>query len=438
MKIKNNRKIIQGWVFYDWANSVFPLVITSAIFPNFYEYITSHDLQTKEFIGTTIEFLGNKLQNTTVYSIVYSSALFIVSLIVPLLSGIADYLGNKKLFLQFFCYLGALSSMLLYFFNPMHIEMSMLPFMTATIGYWGSLVYYNSYLPEIVDERYQDQISARGFAYGYFGSSLLLILCLILILSFKVPVKYTFLLVGLWWLGFAQFTFYRLPNIIGGKGHSSKNIMWKGYMELAQTFKEAIKISRIKKFLSAYFFYNMGVQTVMVMAVLFARQEIIWPSENFKTTALIISILIIQFLGIAGSYFFSILSKLMGNIYALIIAVCIWVFICVYTYFFVYYPEQFYIVAALVGFVMGGTQSLSRSTYSKLLPETLDHASYFSFFDVLEKIGMISGTLSFGLIGEYSGGLRNSVPILSLFFILGLILLLLLVKENKKLKWNER
>ena len=434
MKIKNNKKIIQGWVFYDWANSVFPLVITSAIFPNFYEYTTSHNNENQQFTGTIVEFLGYSFQNTTVYSMVYSFALLIVVLLVPLLSGIADYLGNKKKFLQFFCYLGALSSMLLYFFHPRHLELSILPFMTATIGYWGSLVYYNSYLPEIADAEHQDKISAKGFAYGYFGSSLLLILCLILILSFKVPVKYTFLLVGLWWIGFAQFTFLRLPNIIGGKSHSTKNIILKGYKELSQTFKEAMLISSIKKFLSACFFYNMGVQTVMVMAVLFARQEIQWPSENYKTTALIISILIIQFLGIAGSYFFSYLSKKLGNIIALMIAVTIWIGICLYTYYFVYYPEQFYVVAAIVGFVMGGTQSLSRSTYSKLLPETLDHASYFSFFDVLEKIGMILGTLSFGLIGEHFGGLRNSVPILSAFFILGLILLFLLIKENKYLK----
>ncbi|GAB4201615.1 MAG: MFS transporter [Bacteroidia bacterium] len=434
MKIKNNKKIIQGWVFYDWANSVFPLVITSAIFPNFYEYVTSHHPETKEFTGTTIEFLGNQYQNTTVYSIVYSFALLIVVLIVPLLSGIADYLGNKKKFLQFFCYLGAVSSMLLYFFNPQHIEMSMLPFMTATIGYWGSLVYYNSYLPEIVDEVHQDKISAKGFAYGYFGSSLLLIICLILIMSFKVPVKYVFLLVGLWWMGFAQFTFVRLPEIIGGKSRSFKNLLWKGYKELSETFKEAMHLKNIKQFLIAYFFYNMGVQTVMVMAVLFARQEIQWPSEEYKTTALIISILIIQFLGMAGSYFFSFLSKLLGNIYALIIAVGIWIVICLYTYFSVYYPEQFYVVAALVGFVMGGTQSLSRSTYSKLLPETLDHASYFSFFDILEKIGIVLGTLSFGLIGEYFGGLRKSVPVLSAFFIVGMSLLFLLIKYNSSLK----
>jgi UMF1 family MFS transporter len=289
-------------------------------------------------------------------------------------------------------------------------------------------------LPEIVDEKFQDKVSAKGFAYGYFGSSLLLIICLLLIMSFKVPVRYSFLLVGLWWIGFAQFTFKRLPDIIGGKSHSHKNILLKGYLELSNTFKEAIRIDAIKKFLLSYFFYNMGVQTVMVMAVLFARQEIQWPDENYKTTALIISILIIQFLGIAGSYFFSFLSALKGNIIALMVAVSVWIFICLYTYFSVYYPEQFYIVAALVGFVMGGTQSLSRSTYSKLLPETLDHASYFSFFDVLEKIGMIIGTLSFGLIGEYFGGLRNSVPVLSTYFILGLALLFLLLKENKKLR----
>ncbi len=432
MQVKNNKKIIEGWVFYDWANSVFPLVITSAIFPNFYEYVTSHDVETREYVGTVIKFFGYRFQNTTVYSMVYSVALMVVVLVAPLLSGIADYLRNKKRFLQLFCYLGGISSMMLYFFHPRHIEMSMLPFMFATIGYWGSMVYYNSYLPEIADVQMQDKISAKGFAYGYFGSSLLLIVCLILIMLFQVPVKYVFLLVGVWWIGFAQFTFSRLPDMIGGKSYSAKNILWKGYRELSATLKDALGRSRIKRFLLSYFFYNMGVQTVMVMAVLFARQEILWPSENYKTTALIISILIIQFLGIAGSFFFSYLSGVMGNIGSLMIAVGVWILICLYTYWEVYHPEQFYMVAALVGFVMGGTQSLSRSTYSKLLPETLDHASYFSFFDVLEKVGMILGALSFGLIGEYFGSLRKSVPVLSIFFIVGMILLLLLVKYNQR------
>lgn len=429
--IKDDKSIIKAWTFYDWANSVFPLVITSAIFPNYYEYITSHDANKNE-IGDVVQFFGHPIHNTTIYSYVYSFALAIVVLIVPLLSGVADYLGNKKRFLQFFCYLGSLSCMALFFFSRESLELSFVPFILATIGFWGSLVYYNSYLPEIASPENQDKVSARGFAMGYFGSSLLLILCLISIMVLKLPAKYSFLFVGVWWLGFAQYTFSKLPDIIGGHTKGMNNgVFTKGFSELKMVFFQALRQKKLKRFLYAYFFYNMGVQTVMVMAVLFARKEITWPDEQTKTTSLIVSILLIQFLGIAGSFLFSWMAGKTSSIVALAIAIIIWIFICVFTYLVAYMPVHFYIVAALVGFVMGGIQALSRSTYSKLLPETDDHASYFSFYDVIEKLGMILGTMSFGIIAEVTGGMRNSVLSLIVYFIIG-FLLLLLVPKNKQ------
>lgn len=427
---KDDKKTIRAWTFYDWANSVFPLVITSAIFPNYYEYITSHD-SNKNFIGDVVNVFGYEIHNTTIYSYVYSFALFIVVLIVPILSGVADYLGNKKRFLQFFCYLGSLSCMGLFFFNREHLELSFIPFVFATIGFWGSLVYYNSYLPEIASPENQDKVSARGFAMGYFGSSLLLIVCLITIMVFKWPAKYSFLLVGVWWIGFAQYTFSKLPNIVGGHQHGEKNnVFSKGFSELKMVVFQALRQKKLKRFLYAYFFYNMGVQTVMVMAVLFARKEITWPDEQTKTSSLIISILLIQFLGIAGSFVFSWLAKKSDSIKALSVAILIWIFICVFTYFVVTLPIHFYIVAALVGFVMGGIQALSRSTYSKLLPETEDHASYFSFYDVMEKMGMILGTISFGIIAEVTGGMRNSVLALIAYFVIGFLLLMMVPKKK--------
>lgn len=428
---KDHPKTIKAWTFYDWANSVFPLVITSAIFPNFYDYITTHN--GKEFIGHTVKFFGHDFENQNIYSFVYAFALFIVVLIAPILSGIADYLGNKKRFLQFFCYLGSISCMCLYFFSRQHLELSFIPFITATIGFWGSLVYYNSYLPEIASVENQDRVSARGFSLGYFGSSLLLIICLIGIMVFKkndvtgegfFRVEYSFLLTGLWWMGFAQYTFKNLPD----KDHSEhgtdhRNLFSKGFVELLGVTKQVVKLPSLKRFLSGYFFYNMGVQTVMVVAVLFARNEILWPDEQAKTTSLIVSILIIQFVGIGGSFFFSWLSRSIGNIKSLMVAVLIWVFICAFTYLVVTLPVHFYIVAFLVGFVMGGIQALSRSTYSKLLPETEDHASFFSFYDVMEKLGMIIGTVTFGMISEAMGGMRPSILSLIVFFVLGFIIL---------------
>jgi MFS transporter, UMF1 family len=432
---KGDPKIIRAWTFYDWANSVFPLVITSAIFPNFYEYKTSHD-EKGNFVGDTVSFFGNTFLNQNIYSFVYAFALFVVVLTVPILSGIADYYGNKKRFLQFFCYLGATSCALLYFFDGQNIELSFIPFITATIGFWGSLVYYNSYLPEIASKEQQDRVSARGFAMGYLGSSLLLIICLVSIIVFKVPAKFSFIGVGLWWVGFAQYPFAKLPTKLVKRKEDRKGIFAHGFKELLTVFKEIRKQEKLKRFLSSYFFYNMGVQTIMVMAVLFARKEIYWgigeDAEKYKTNTLIGSILIIQFVGIAGSFIFSALSRKIGNIKAITIAILIWIFICGFTYQVARLPIHFYIVAALVGLVMGGIQALSRSTYSKFLPETEDNASYFSFYDVMEKLGMIIGTVSFGLISQMTGGMRNSVLSLILFFVLGLFLLFRVSMSKKE------
>ena len=443
--VKDDPKIIKAWTFYDWANSVFPLVITSAIFPNFYEYQTSH-VDGKE-VGDVVSLFGCHFHNQDIYSYVYSFALFIVVLTAPILSGIADYYGNKKNYLKFFCYLGSLSCMCLYFFDRDHLGLSFIPFVTATIGFWGSLVFYNSYLPEIATEKNQDKVSAKGFALGYFGSSLLLILCLVGIIVFKYEetvvdglvvstkgffkVKYAFLLTGLWWLGFAQYTFKILPGRIHKAHGSESNLLSKGFNELRNVWLELKHHKELKKFLSSYFFYNMGVQTVMVTAVLFARKEILWPDEKTKTNSLIVSILLIQFLGVAGSFLFSFISRKLGNIRALMIAILFWIFICTFTFAVARLPIHFYIVAACVGLVMGGVQSLSRSTYSKLLPEREDHTSYFSFFDVMEKLGMIIGTVSFGVISQITGGMRNSVLALILFFVIGLALLFNLYKFKK-------
>jgi len=443
---KNNKRTIRAWTFYDWANSVFPLVITSAIFPNFYDYITTHDAA-KNYTGHTVQFFGRAFENQNVYTFVYAFALFIVVIITPVLSGIADYLGNKKRFLRFFCYLGSISCMCLFFFSGKNLELSFIPFVTATVGFWASLVYYNSYLPEIASADQQDKVSARGFSMGYFGSSLLLIICLIGIMMFKkndltgtgfFRVEYSFLLTGIWWMGFAQYTFWHLPEKNHSRhGRNNQGLFLKGFRELNFVFKQIKRLDHLKRFLFSYFFYNMGVQTVMVVAVLFARNEIDWGTgegaEKAKTTSLIISVLIIQFIGILGAYVFSKISGMIGNLKAIMMSILVWVFICVFTYLVVRLPFHFYIVAVLVGFVMGGVQSLSRSTYSKFLPVSEDNTSFFSFYDVMEKLGMIIGTASFGVISEMMGGMRQSVLALIVFFVIGFTGLFFIPKTTKNI-----
>jgi UMF1 family MFS transporter len=421
---KTDKRVVKGWVFYDWANSVYPLIISSAIFPIMFEKMTSVKDADGKTIYDTISFFGLELKNTAFYAYLVSLSYLVVTIITPLLSGIADFSGQKKRFLQFFCFLGAISSSLLFFFShkatgefPVQIGFTILPLFFASIGYWGSLVYYNSYLPEIAPENEHNAISARGFIMGYLGSSILLIIILILTQFTKVmPINYAFPLVGIWWLGFAFYTFIRLPQpkIKKNTGH----VFSKGFKELKKVWTDIQSQIQLKRYLASYFMFNMAVQTVMIMATAFANKEII----GIQTTDLIVSILIIQFLGMLGSFLFSKFSNNWGNKLGLSIAIFIWICLCLFVYFFVYKPWQFYIAAAVVGLVMGGIQSLARSTYSRMLPETEDNTSYFSFFDVSEKIGLAIGTFSFGIIESFAD-IRTSVLALVVFFVLGWLLL---------------
>lgn len=437
---KGNKKIIKGWIFYDWANSVYNLVISTAIFPIFYSNITeAHYLERTGRAGQELQdgenvmvlFMGHEISNSALLSYVLAASFLMVSLLSPFLSGVADFTGNKKRFLQFFCYLGAASCASLYFFDPNHMFWGMLSVFLASIGFWHSFVFYNAFLPEIADPKDHDNISARGFSMGYFGSMILLVICLAMIMFVdKSLTTLCFILVGVWWAGFAQVTFKRLPNNVFQRKKADGGVVWKGFRELRNVFKEFRKTKRLKRFLISFFFFNTGVQTVMLMAVVFAKKEIEWPDDS-GDTGLIIAIVLIQFLAAAGAYFMSWLSGKIGNLKTLTIVVFGWVIMCIYAYF-ITTPFAFYILASGVGFVMGGVQALSRSTYSKFLPQTKDHASYFSFYDVTEKIGIVFGLFFFGFMEEVTGDLRASVLSIVAFFVLGLFILFLVPKQEKE------
>lgn len=434
---KGNKRIINGWAMYDWANSVYSLVITSTIFPIFYQNITAIKNSFGETISEQVTIFGFEINNSVLYSYSISFSFLLVATLTPLLSGIADYADNKKKFMQFFCYMGSLSCMALFFFDPEYLELSMTFVVLASIGFSGSLVFYNAFLPEIADVKDQDRVSAKGYALGYLGSIILLLLNLSMLMSPEsfgiedawLPARISFLTTGLWWAGFAQITFSRLPS-------KSFNIraqgryLSKGYLELKSVYIDLRKNKRLTKYLLAFFVFNMAVQTIMYMAVTFGKDEII----NMPDEGLIISILIIQIIAIGGAYFCSFLSSVIGNIRTLSYILIIWIVICILAYF-TYTPIEFYLLAALVGFVMGGVQSLSRSTYSKIIPETVDHTSYFSFYDVCEKVGVVIGTFIYGFVLFLTESSRYSIIALTLLFILGLFLLYSVPElKTKKIK----
>lgn len=420
---KGNKKIIRAWTFYDWANSIYPLVISTTIFPIFYETVT-HDIGTGEN-HDMVMFFGSSIKNTVLYSYVIAASFMVVTLLSPILSGIADYSGSKKSFLRFFCYMGAIATASLYFFDVQRLELSMLSIFIASIGFWNSLVFYNAFLPEIADPADHDKISARGYAMGYFGSSIMLIFLLFLMGKLGggepyISAKSAFLVAGVWWIGFSHITYAYIPSAKTGNKITRK-ILGNGFKELKKVWEIIKQNTQLKRYLYSFFLFSMGVQTIMLMAVLFAKKEVFTGDNN--TAGLIIAVLIIQFIAIPGAYLFSFLSNKIGNIKTLMIALFIWVLACLFAYFFVKSPTPFYFLAAIVGFVMGGTQSLGRSTYSKFLPETKDTASFFSFYDITEKIGIIIGMLIFGFVEATSGDMRKSILALIVFFALGIVLL---------------
>ena len=435
--LKGSKKLLNAWAFYDWANSVYSLVISSAVFPIFYGAL----FRVAGIEKVTV--FGGEIARAPLISYTTSLAFVFIAIITPLISGIADYLGNKKVFMKFFCYLGGISCIGLYWFSLENIYVGLACYFFGLVGFWVSFAINNSYLPDVAFPKQQDAISAKGFSLGYVGSVILLVFNLAMVMQpdfFGITtdeagiaeikaMKYSFVTVGIWWIVFAQYSFYYLPQGYKKEGERT-NIVLNGFKELKLVWHQLGEQVKLKRYLGAFFVYSMAVQTVMLIATYFGEEEIAWGTDSERTTGLIVSILVIQLVAILGAMVTSKASEKYGNIKTLVVVNALWVCICIYAYFVVT-PTDFYIAAGCVGLVMGGIQALSRSTYSKFLPQTKDTTSFFSFYDVAEKIGIIIGTLLYGVVAQLTGSMRSSIIFLGLFFLMGMFLLFR-VKESKK------
>lgn len=419
-----SKKVINGWAMYDWANSVYNLVITTTFFPIYFLAVT----------GEHVSFLGMNFVNSALYNYAMAAAYLLVAFASPILSSIADTRGNKKNFLRFFTILGSLSCSALYFFDGDHLLLGVICFILSTIGYCGGLVFYNSYLPEIAAPEDRDRISARGFSMGYIGSVILQLLGFGLVvmgpkmgLDKSQPVQLTFLLVGIWWFGFAQITFARLPKSTATTPQYSGSAFTEGFTELRKVYAQVKQLPVLKRFLRGFFFYSMGVQTVMMAATIFGGKVLKLPDEM-----LIVTVVVIQIVAIAGAWSMARLSTRFGNLRVLIAVVIFWIGICIAGYK-MQTAMHFYLLATAVGLVMGGIQSLSRSTYAKLMPETEDTTSFFSYYDVTEKLSIVIGMFSFAYIDDITEDMRNSVLALVVFFVIGLVWIISALRKQKQL-----
>ncbi|MEJ5091714.1 MFS transporter [Sphingobacterium faecium] len=426
---KNNKKLIRSWAMFDWANSAYNLVITSTIFPVYYTTITN----TKEH-GDVVRFFGIEFVNTALSNFALAVAYLIMALTLPFISSYADANGKKKQIMKFFTTAGAIACMGLFFFKLETLEIGIICFVIAAMGYIGGVLFNNSYLPLIASVDQQDKVSAQGFSYGYVGCVTLQILCFIVVLKPEwfgisdpsLPARISFLMVGVWWLGFSLIPFKYLPHIPATRKGEGLSLVEKVKAEITSVWGHIQRIPEIKKFLPAFFFYSIGVQTLMIVASAFGEKVL-----HLGATKLIGTILLIQLVAIAGAFIMSAISARIGNVKVLMLVVVIWISICFSAYFLTT-EIQFYILAALVGLVMGGIQSLSRSTFSKLIPEDIqDTTAFFSFYDVTEKIAIVVGLFSFAMIEQITHNIRYSALSLSLFFIIGLLLLVRLLRYNK-------
>ena len=424
---KGSNMLIRAWASYDWANSVYFLVITSTIFPIYYGSLFADNLY--------VEIFGQLLKNTALISYTTAAAFAVVAILSPILSGIADYVGNKKSFMKFYTYVGALSCVGLYWFNLDNIYFGLICYFFASVGAWLSWVFYNSYLPDIAHPEQMDKASALGYSLGYVGSVLLLVVNLSMVLNPSLygiegtaseasvkAMKYSFISVGVWWIAFSQIAFRFLPNNIS-KNPLTKKVILNGYRELSTVWKTFSNHPILKSYIGAFFVFSMAVQTVMLIAAYFGEQEITWRSSSEKQIGLIISITIIQLIAIVGANITAQCSIKFGNLPVLITLNFIWVSLCLYAYF-VRSPIQFYIAAGFVGLSMGGIQSLARSTYSKFIPKTDDTTSFFSFYSTSQMTGIVIGMLLFGTIDQITGSMRNSVLFFLSFFLIGAFLLI--------------
>jgi len=469
-----SKRVINGWAMYDWANSVYNLVITTTFFPIYFTKATAH-----HFRSDSIPFLGLHVNSSSLYSFALAAAYLVIALLYPVLTSIADTRGNKKRFMQFFCYMGAMGCSALFLFDGGNVGLGVLCFILASMGYVGSQVFYNAYLPEIAAPEDQDRVSAKGFSYGYIGSVLMQLIGFAIVMLMPerpfLSLRLNFLLVGLWWAGFAQMTFAVLPKA-AREIPVATNVFKVGFAEVRKVYAEVKKLAVLRRYLRGFFFYSIGVQTVMTVATLFGSVLL-----KLDDTKLIVTIVLVQLVAILGATWMSKLSARFGNIRVLMGVVAFWILICVSAFITAGQAEHlkpfhdtiaglqqqkedlearkgqmtaeafdsadasvlaeisrwrhdlephqqpieysFYMLALGVGLVMGGIQSLSRSTYSKLMPPTKDTASYFSYYDLTEKIAIVIGMFTFGFVSQITGTMKNAIVFLIVFFIVGLVFL---------------
>ncbi len=418
-----NKKERLGWYFYDWANSAFPTtVITVFLGP----YITS--IANNVAVNGQINVYELEIASGSYYPYLVSISVFLQVFFLPIIGSIADKTKAKKSILGVAAYIGALATLSLFFLDGNKYIFGGWMFVVANISFGASIVVYNSILNDIstIDER--DEVSSKGWAFGYIGGGLLLLINLVFFsnadsfgISTSDAVRICLASAGAWWAIFTVFPLLWIRNYknqIHKRDKSPVKILRGGFEQFIDTFKNAKKYPRTLYFLIAYLMYNDGVQAVIALAAQFGQEEL-----GLEMSFLTLVILIVQFVAFGGALLFGKLANYLGTKKALATSIIIWICAIIFAFGFLYGKTEFLILGLTIGLVMGGTQALSRSLFSKIIPKNQE-AEYFSFYEISERGTSWLAPLLFGLVYQFTSSYRLAILSLLLFFIIGLYMLL--------------
>jgi UMF1 family MFS transporter len=417
---------------YDWANSAYITTAAVALLPNYFA---------RAIVGEGgINLFGMNVSATTLWGYMLGTAAFLVFLFAPVLGAIADFSSGKKRFLMGFAYTGSLFATMLYFCESGNVGLTVLLFIGSQVCFVAANVFYDAFLPQITSEDKLDAVSARGYAFGYVGGSLQFAIALGLVamheavgISITMAARIGMAMTGIWWAGWTLLTMkylkevktpYELPEAY----RNQPKVLAYLALGIRRTISTAKRVGRFKHltlFLIAYMIYNDGIHTVTSMATIYGTEEL-----RLSTTALMVTLLLVQVVAIGGALIFSRLASRIGAKRSVMFALVLWSGVVTYGYF-IHTATEFFVLGIIVGIVLGGTQALSRSLYGSMIPEGAS-AEFYGFYSVFSKFSSIWGPVTFGLIRQITGSARLAIISLMIFFIVGLILLGFVDEEKAK------
>lgn len=428
--LKNNPREIFGWIVYDWANSAFSTTVVAALFGDYLTRLAQAAVGENGVILAAGPFLvtAKSLAPFTV-----GLSVFLQVFLLPVLGALGDYSALKKRLMMFFCYAGVAGTCLLFFLTPGRHIFGAIVFIIANVCFGAGIVFYNSFLPDITTEDQRDRVSSRGYAWGYLGGALLLALNLVFVftsaklgISTGMAVRLSLLSAGLWWGGFAVITFRRLQTRSAVRAlPANRSYLTIGFAELASTFSELRRLRETLKYLIGYLFYNDGIQTVIAVSGVFLGQEL-FAARGLETppSFLLGVLLTVQFLAFFGALGFERLARVIGTKRAILVSLAGWAGIVTYVYGFLYTVAQAWILAAFIALVLGGSQALSRSLFSQMIPKGRE-GSFFGLYEISERGTSWLGPIVFATVVAYTNSYRQAILSLIAFFVIGSVVLLL-------------